>query len=77
MKEPRPRHRRRAFVLSQDKSQISEAPLSKRAGKQPIYYNIGTFEDVQVSTPFQQSIQQRAHYGEVVSPNSSTAFQCH
>lgn len=72
MKDLKPRQHRRAFVLSQDKNQFLVAPLSKRAGKQPVYYDIPTsVHGVHAPTSFQQLIERRAHHGEVVRSTSS------
>ncbi|KAJ3526525.1 hypothetical protein NMY22_g10130 [Coprinellus aureogranulatus] len=67
MKDLKTLQHRRDFALSTGTTQPINASLSKRAGKQPIYYELNSLSvGFSVFTPFQQYLQQRVQHGEVV-----------
>lgn len=68
MKNIKARQRSRAtFIISQDKSKLLEAPLTKQAGKRAIYYDFGTISAGNDGLRgFKQFIERRVENGEVV-----------
>ena len=77
MKDIKTRQGRTTFILSQDKSKLVEPPLSKRAGKQAIYYDFDVIskgnDGLAGSKHF---IERRMENGEVVRLSPLTLTAC-